>query len=328
MKKTVVHHIVYSTKGGCGKTAFSLCLSYTDLSKFIEKISENEGTTYSAYAQPTASLLSYNFYLDLDFLGTSLIECLFLSDEEKKGCITMQDLIFNRRTVNELKKIISCVNKGGQSSRENSSDCVTVNNVMLYVIPSAFDQKEKNNFQVKRKHTPLLRYDEFRHEINYIISHIKIFADNDNIKKSDYTLNYIYDLPPNSDGYTEAFFEEIFKNGDKKILYVLFNNDAMLKSNLEWFKSFLSEDKTRDCLVVFVYTENLKTDRQYDCGTISSMMREQYNFNKLPAYFYTFKYNDNVNKLYNDEYKASIQLSFDPPKLDLSLQMNIEKIEW
>lgn len=299
--RKVVHHIVYSTKGGCGKTAFSLCLSCTELSEFIRKVSGKEGASYTTDTQTTTSLLNYNYYLDLDFLGTSVMECLPIFESE---VAKVQDLIFNRLTVDNIKKIV-----------DNKLD------LKVFAVPADKEQKEKNNFQVKRKHTPLLRYDEFRYEMDSIISNIGLFVDTESLNNNNYSINYIYDLPPNSDGYTEAFFEEIFKkltvnSSDKIILYILFNNRAMLNCNIEWLTYFMSEDKNRRCNVIFVYTENLKTIEKYDLNTVKSMMDDKIKNRDFKLSFYTFKHDDKISSLYNE------QESYDSEKFE-ALKLNI-----
>lgn len=294
MKKECVHHIVYSTKGGCGKTAFSLCLSYTNLNKFIEEIFSTE----------TQSQINYNYYLDLDFLGTSILECLPISHEAQNNCTTMQDLIFNRRAIDS---IIELTDEAAQKNEMVDSN----NNVKFFAIPSAIDQKEKNNFQVKRKHTPLLRYDEFRYEINAIISYIEILTSAKQLN-NNYNLNFIFDLPPNSDGYTEAFFEEIFKKtndekaNNKIILYILYNNDAMLTSNLKWLKIFISENKNRRCKIVLVYTDNLKSTKQEDSEALCQMIKETYKITEYDIYYYRFEYKEEIANLYNYKEKLDI----------------------
>lgn len=277
MKKTVVHHIVYSTKGGCGKTAFSLCLSCTNLSTLISKICDEDGFQ--------GSKMNYNYYFDLDFLGTSVMECLpiFESSDAK-----IQDLIFNRLNVNNIKNI------DWQQK-----------DLKIYVVPADKNQKEKNNFQVKRKHTPLLRYDEFRHEMSSIISDISTYVETEATDSEDYILNYIYDLPPNSDGYTEAFFEEIFKKTivkeEKIILYILFNNHAMLMSNIYWLKYFLNEDRIRNCNVVFVYTENLSKRQELKAGAVFFLAEDEIKSSDLKLNFYNFKNSEELSKLYNEQ---------------------------
>ena len=78
----------------------------------------------------------------------------------------------------------------------------------------------------------------------------------------------------------------------------------------------MSEDKNRRCNVIFVYTENLKTIEKYDLNTVKSMMDDKIKNRDFKLSFYTFKHDDKISSLYNE------QESYDSEKFE-ALKLNI-----
>lgn len=266
MGQTIIHHIVYSVKGGCGKTAFSLALETSNLVQFLKRL--------ACLRKDEAETEIVNYYLDLDFLGTSLLHCL--GDE---GFVTMQDLMFNNKRINLIDEINSEI-------------------LGAHIVPAAVEEKDKSVFHVKRKHTPLLKYDEFKYELRAILKNIEIF-------ESDKTLiNLIYDLPPNSDGYTEAFFDEIFKKEkDSVILYLIYNSDTSLKCNLDWLSTLLSGNNYSNFTIVLVdniaYLQNVKSVGTKDAIKNICFSGKYRGLNDLELYYFTVEKCDSIRALYN-----------------------------
>ena len=280
--KTIVHHIVYSTKGGCGKTAFSLCLAVSELKVLLNKIFDGNYNDYK----------SVNYFLDLDFLGTSLMHCL--DNGDKSQLVTMQDLMFRDKKVEDMRET-----------------CKEILGNNFFIIPAKVHETEKSIFHVKRKHTPLLKYDEFRYEIENLqktielteCCHIESRKEKEE-KTEDKLINLIYDLPPNSDGYTEAFFEEVFnlnKESNKVILYIIFNNAPMLMCNLDWLNAFLCGSDFKDCSIVLV--NNIGYPNNADASDISSIikMQEKYcpNCGYKNTWLYSFGNKVEIIELYD-----------------------------
>lgn len=284
--KTIVHHIVYSTKGGCGKTAFSLCLTVSELKALLNKIFGGEYNNYEAV----------NYFLDLDFLGTSLMHCL--DDGYKLQLVTMQDLMFRNKKVEEM--------------RETCKEILENN---FFIIPAEVHENEKSIFHVKRKHTPLLKYDEFRYEIENLQKTIELTecchvksSDEEKEKTEDKLINLIYDLPPNSDGYTEAFFEEVFnldKESNKVILYIIFNNEPMLRCNLDWLNTFLCGSDLNDCSIVLVNNSEFLNIGHSKNGNISNEVsvevQKKYcpNCENKKTWLYSFDNKSEIRELYD-----------------------------
>ncbi|MCD8207368.1 MAG: hypothetical protein LUD72_05485 [Bacteroidales bacterium] len=267
---SITHHVVYSVKGGCGKTSFSL---YLLLSQFLDQRAdqlkdENAIDVDKIEFSPDSPIGQKNvkYFFDMDFLGTS-IESI-IKRGETENYIKTNDLIFNVADIEDATKEPNKISGG------------------IYIVPSSSAEKDKERFHVKRRHTPLLRYDEFRYEIEAVVDRItrmekskipedKIDAknyfehekDSDKIDKKakfrfEKNLNIIYDLPPNSDGYTEALFDYLIKKSNEKdadkrervVLYLVFNNDPMMDCNLDWLKNFTSS--VRDVNFTFCLVRN------------------------------------------------------------------------
>ncbi|MBD5442467.1 MAG: hypothetical protein HDR34_03530 [Treponema sp.] len=279
--KTIVHHIVYSIKGGCGKTAFSLCLTVSELNALLNKIFDGEYNNYEAV----------NYFLDLDFLGTSLMHCL--SNADKTQLVTMQDLMFRNKKVEDMKK-----------------NCEKILGNKFFIIPAEVHEIEKSIFHVKRKHTPLLKYDEFRYEIENLQKTIELTecCCNEKGEKTKVLINLIYDLPPNSDGYTEAFFEEVFnldKESNKVIIYIIFNNAPMLMCNLDWLNTFLCGSDFKDCSIVLVNNSEFLNVGHSKNGNISNEVSVEVQRKYCPncrykdTWLYSFSNKDKIRELYD-----------------------------
>ncbi len=271
MKTT--HHIVYSTKGGCGKTAFSLLLAHCehDFDNLLNTKygqDEKDKLLVNNWSEPDKikvsrekdkekdkdkdkkNIRTINCFIDFDLLSSSLT--YYLKDDVnfnnsiKKEHITLQDIFEKNNQPNELK-FMRCNSKGKNG---------------LFIIPVDARQRRKEIFYVKRNNTPLLRYEEVTIFLEYIQKSIEVYLLSRGLDEDD-ELNFIYDLPLNSDGYTEAILDEIFKlnekDGDKDRvrLYLVANCNPMMKCNLDWFASFINTFRKKECEVIIVCNNNL-----------------------------------------------------------------------
>lgn len=265
----ITHHIVYSTKGGCGKTALAVSMALSNLC-----YTKKDGKIYECINNDKTKII--NYLIDLDLLGTSLLDCLGCADNKKREqIVTLQDLIFDVKDVDD----IILLGDPNQNFGLHSNNAVDT-----YIIPAAFAEQEKEKFHVKRKHTPLLRYDEFRYQIKALIKAIEInvrssYVINNGTKGlDDICLNIIYDLPPNSDGYTEAFFEELFCVEEGKILYLPYSNDAMQNCNLGWLNNFFSGNNSlKVCPIIFVNNDMHGTKQVTDRAELNSIRQQLVN---------------------------------------------------
>ena len=121
-------------------------------------------------------------------------------------------------------------------------------------------------------------------------------------------INLIYDLPPNSDGYTEAFFEEVFNLSEKNnkiILYLVYNSDSMLKCNLDWLNTFLCGNNLKKCSIVLVNNSEFLNISNHDNGlgeknTLNqSLKRWCPIYDNKNTWLYSFGDNDDIRAIYN-----------------------------
>lgn len=305
----VTHHVVYSTKGGCGKTAFSLFLAQcekslkilkciqqgeekyeekTVISPFLHNIYENdfkfseniaylreeenkktgEIKYYVEYCTgQEETVISADYFIDFDLLGSSLQLSTKLLDENKNKIITLQDIIAGKSKISEIKPVFISLGVDGKYKHIN-------------ILPVGVHESEKEMFHVKRYNTPLLRYEEMQKQLSAIQQDIIIFQEINNKKVKSkkqevdeekeiedkhediQDIHIVYDLPPNADSYTDAVFYELFdrvKNNknEKIILYLVSNSEHMLKCNLDWLNYFCATHKFRECPIVIVNNDNV-----------------------------------------------------------------------
>lgn len=277
MKTT--HHIVYSTKGGCGKTAFSLLLAHCehDFDNLLNtKYGQDKKDEFlvNNWSEPDKikvsrekdkdkdkdkeNIRTINCFIDFDLLSSSLT--YYLKDAEinndsiKREYITLQDIFEKNNQPNELK-FMRCNSQGKNG---------------LFIIPVDARQSKKEIFCVKRNNTPLLRYEEMTIFLEYIQKSIEVYLLSRGLDEKD-ELNFIYDLPLNSDGYTEAILDQIFKLNEKdgekkenKRLYLVANCEPMMRCNLDWLVTFFSTYREKKCDVIIVCNDNLEYFKKID----------------------------------------------------------------
>lgn len=256
------HNIVYSTKGGCGKTTFSFWLAHVEhqtddannLTIFVngsanEANCHNQQKLISNVHAVCKEPLSVNCLIDLDLLGSSTTRSLGIntSNNPNAHVITLQELIKGTKKPNEIKLWNHKIKDAKQ---------------LVFIIPVDAAESEKEIFYYKRNNTPLLKYEEITVHLEYIQKAVELYLKSKGFNNND-TLNFIYDLPLNADGYTEAIIDEIFKQ--KEIskdkagvrLYLVSNSESMLKCNIDWAEKFFSTFQNRKCEVIIVHNSNI-----------------------------------------------------------------------
>lgn len=219
-KLTVWHNLVYSTKGGCGKT--TLCLNFP---KMIVR-EEPELSDYSF--KPDSSTIEDGFegYIDHGYLRV-------FKDEQNQNCNKIDpytviiDLDLAASNIVEMEGADLLDNKTGLFLCDYIIDkkpfdyvdlthAYEVDNGKILLIKGPRDENERNYFKTKRRYIPTVRFEEYKYSILALINGIigKICAVNLNniTEDSASILNLVYDLPPNSDGYTEVLFDALLNN--------------------------------------------------------------------------------------------------------------------
>ncbi len=291
----VTHHVVYSTKGGCGKTAFSLFLAQCEKSLKIPRNTQN-GEEYEE------KIVISPFLHNKNAIGFDFSERIaYLSEEEKKEtgeieyhvkyCKGNEKLVKSadyfidfdllgsslqlstKLLYDGKKKVISLqdIIKGDSNVSEISPVSLcrgwTWKYKQINVLPVGVRESEKEMFHVKRYNTPLLRYEEMQKQLSGIQQDIIVYQEILKDTKSEKVaedIHIVYDLPPNADSYTDAVFYEIFdrvkKNKNEKILlYLVSNSEYMLKCNIDWLSHFCATHKYRECPIIIVNNDNVNS---------------------------------------------------------------------
>ncbi len=267
----VTHHIVYSTKGGCGKTAFSL---YLTLCKSFDKKEQNDIVYYVPNMSDDVNYKECHYLIDLDLLGSSLEYSTHINKIEngvassfRSPCL--QELLNKDKRVSDIeswKQHKKLKVYHGEEIRRNGKNLVSDN---IYIVPVGASEKEKAMFHVKKGTTPLLRYEELEAQLDGIQQSIILLQEQllfrEQVNASH--IHIIYDLAPNADSYTDAVLDEIFgrvmKNNNKSksnediVLYLVSNSSEMLTCNIDWINTMMCGNETRRCPIILVNNDNV-----------------------------------------------------------------------
>lgn len=238
-KKIIYHNIVYSAKGGCGKTTFSTLFR---ILKFNEQFEEDIPEETKDFNRGPLVLM------DLDLLASNLgdYETEFIEKKDDEREFRLIDCILSDK---KFEYVENCKIKNNNSTKFTTKE---KNEFMLIVAPK--DENERSWFKSKRRYVPVVKFDEFKNGLAAFIKRIGRY-----LETSEHnSMNIIYDLPPNSDGYTEILFD-LLLNKEKKIkdkdikvehkfrLFVLTNIDGtLIKVNLAWLNNTLKESSSNE----------------------------------------------------------------------------------
>lgn len=164
-------------------------------------------TTFSVWM---AYYLDQAVLIDMDLLGTSM-QILFdgNTNDNKKAFMNdiFQDVKSNKKEFVESVKL-----EGGRS---------------INVIFSSMDCQKQRKFKSGRYsgYTPVVKHSIFRSGLRELIKHNKMIGDKP-------VEHFIFDMPPNSDGFSDAAMECIFNpkysdlnKNDKKNLFIMIGAD-------------------------------------------------------------------------------------------------------
>lgn len=177
------YNLINSVKGGCGKTTFSIWMSY---------------------------YLGHSLLIDMDLLGTSM-QVLFHGNVENRGEAYTNDVF--QGVKNSTKKFAEKI------SLQNGRD--------MNVILSSMEYKAKDRFKAGKYsgYSPIVKHSMFRLGIRELLKH--------NLSINGETVeHFVFDMPPNSDGFSDAAMECIFnpkysdlKKEDRKNLFIMVGAD-------------------------------------------------------------------------------------------------------
>ncbi len=189
------YNLVNSVKGGCGKTTFSIWLAY-----YLNNMEEN------------AALL-----IDMDLLGTSM-QFIFSGNSAEPG----------KRNTEEETAYTNDIFKGVKNSKKDFVQVIKWGSgKVLNVIFASMKIGERDKFKSGRHsgYGPTVRHSIFRAGMKELLTVYKKIDDTE-------VKHYIFDMPPNSDGFSDSAMECILskkysdlKEGDKKNLFIMVGSD-------------------------------------------------------------------------------------------------------
>ncbi|MCC8089518.1 MAG: hypothetical protein LIO79_09725 [Rikenellaceae bacterium] len=178
----MIYNVVDSVKGGCGKTTFSimLALALDDMKR-----------------KKKPDIPSEVCLVDVDIQGTALKYLLMGEKWEDRDFMYVNEAIKSRK--DEKKSYIT-------SCEWKNQDAANPANRFGLILCDP-RQKAKSGFRAasNQNYTPEIRYSTFREGLKNMIADIN--------GKTQYTYRHIiFDMPPNSDGYSDAVFDIMLNN--------------------------------------------------------------------------------------------------------------------
>lgn len=262
----VVYNIIDSVKGGCGKTSFSLMLALAIQRQYQE---ENKKTQEIINETAVHACL-----MDMDIQGTSL-EYLLLGLDGR-----------DERKTHYLNEIIS--QSGGENKSyvrpikwgmKNSGNEIAEETLQLDAVFSSPNQNDKDRYKAvsSQNYSPEVMYSTFRAGLTH-------FLKEDLKAQRPYNYDHIiFDMPPNSDGYSDAVYDCLFHNKYKvtskksrRNLFIMQTLDIGHRfAAREYFKKLMSSnDKSCNADGIFFVYSNISLNSQKSIENIKHAVIE------------------------------------------------------
>lgn len=230
------YHIIDSIKGGCGKSTFAI-MTAAAINEFRKK-------------EPVC-------LFDMDLQGTSMAYLLFgTSWKDKQKTPDGLDIYLNERIRRSdakgekyIKKVVWEKNSP-ESSEEILSDTDEDFHEEFYVSPSSPIQKDKDQYKPRssQNYSPGVSYGRFRYGLSKLLTSDELCGELE--EKIEHV---ILDMPPNSDGYSDAVIDFLMdgkRNGYSKPAYdyciMLTRDYAHQQATMNWLRVFLTHDLNRN----------------------------------------------------------------------------------
>lgn len=289
------HNIVYSVKGGSGKSMIALFLQLyemrvcDDLNELSKDFLEGNWI-FEAYEDDNPE----NYLVDLDFTGSMLKAFLInvLNVPDDKPSLTQY--------VAEGKKLEELIYTLEKAKMLGSKLPANVN-----VIVASDGEKEKEIFRIRQRQDVALKFDLFKVKFNRLIRDIKEHSG----EKKHAIITY--DLPPNADAYVdillrlllykEARKEKTANGGDieeEVNLFLVTKPDKnAIYANIEWLKRFMKSTSRHPKRIFWILNDVKK----------NSLMINEYNellstiVNELNSACKNCKSEKYISAVYNNE---------------------------
>lgn len=232
-----VYHIIDSIKGGCGKTTFAIMLT-----EYLER-------KYKEKGESDLEKREHACLLDLDFVGTGMIDLFFSVDQKKeylKDHIYLTDRIRGFQV--EDQQYIYPFPICGRTINISFGD-------------PDFKTKEKFRFSSKYNYTTVIGYGIFRSGIKSVL---KKGALEQQIKGK--VSSVVMDMSPGLDAYSESVKDSIFDKDyssflnekDRRNYYLMVGMDSShLCSAKDYLYEFLTGDDKRSADQIFIIFDDV-----------------------------------------------------------------------
>lgn len=231
-----VYNCVYSIKGGCGKTAFSIKLAKF----FCAQSSENPQTCL----------------IDLDMTGSSLWNIFYsLSNlaEIPKNAVYINDIAHGDNANRQYMKKISEMqtSRKTMNSLDETSGRAKISDFYVAFASPQIEDIKKYRVNQENNYTPYVPYDAFAVNFGHFL--------NDNVQMKRMQ-QVIFDMPPGADGFSNIVYEMMFGNHSQyrnnvRNLYYVMDYDAghllaLEREMVRWFEVY--ETALPDNIVIVI----------------------------------------------------------------------------
>lgn len=247
-EKNMKYHVIDSVKGGCGKSTFAIMLAAA-INKYPKE--DEKGNIIRDQKRPVC-------LFDMDLQGTSMAYLLFGKNWKNNRKLPSElDIYLNEkigRSDVKGKRFIKKVvwgNDPDKDSGEANSDSGSESYPEFYVAVSSPIQKDKDQYKPKssQNYSPGVSYGRFRYGLSKLLTPDNLYEE-----LKERLEHVILDMPPNSDGYSDAVTDflldgkrKVLKDGDSCNYFLMVTRDlAHQQATLEWLNVFLNHEGNRD----------------------------------------------------------------------------------
>lgn len=236
MEEIRTFNFINSIKGGCGKTTFSLLLS-----DYLSSIGINKGKPEKRQKNSEKCLI-----FDMDLQGTAM-QYLFKGNlQESEDIKYLNDAIRDCKSPNEYITI------------NTLTDGTVINTIFSN---PTITEKEKYRVSAQGSYSPVVKHNVFRDGLKEFLKKFEGLPQR----------HFIFDMPPNSDGFSDAAMEcllnrrhSIAKKEDRiNLFYVLGLDNSQINPTIDEIKNLLERKDIKEFTNIYIiFNENIPLNFQ------------------------------------------------------------------
>lgn len=233
------YHVIDSVKGGCGKSTFAIMMAAA-INKHCEK-------------EPAC-------LFDMDLQGTSLAYLLFGANwKEKQRTPDGIDIYLDERIGScdtkgkcYIKKVV-WAKESPDNQEDTDPDTGASSDAEFYVAVSSPIQRDKDKYKPRssQNYSPGVSYGRFRYGLSKLLTSENLLEE-----VAEKLEHVILDMPPNSDGYSDAVTDFLLdakgrgltKEDSCNYIIMVTRDFAHQQATLEWLNVFLTCESNRKYL--------------------------------------------------------------------------------